>query len=456
MRNKLLRLGFLAKLFFFSLWALRLILFVGIPGAVIAIAGKIVDYGSLEPFLVVGGITLAAGSVCIYVGVVLLMFPAQLISFVSSRQYGVLPYIRHYLAVLFVCMLSILQVVACCILVFGIKREHAMHPSLIVAIMLIASFMVILFFVRLGSMQFFYFFVLPALGWYLVPKLKLMSSSVLAVILVCLWATFLGWWFSWHPKKYHKNLIVMNPSELNKQSLSFCWGLYSRGAVPQNLESGILFGQFGNSFYQVRMFLITLVVTGSVFALMFMLSPHDFSTGLMIGVKIGIGIQVIQVGYNYSLAVFKNINKYWLYFSLERMQLFNAVERKVAVFYLKNLIAITSIIWVISFFIPNYLPLENIVFYVLVSLFITPFTLYMAFIIYAKWRGNSKVFNWINGIAMMLILGACFLGLNFFGHISDYLIYILIIILASLAVILVMRQYAKRLWQQVDLVRVAI
>ena len=458
MLNHLLRLGFLIKLFFFSLWAARLILFMGVPGAVIAIAAIGIDYGSWKPLFVVGGITLAAGSVIIYVAIALLMFPTQLISVISSRQYGLLPYIRHYLVTLITCVLLLLQLIAYCILVFGLNSDHVVHFSLIVAIMLLINFVLILSFVCLGSAQFLYFFALPILDWCLVPQLKLMPDLALGAILVCLWVAFLSWWFSWYPKKYHKNLISMKPGELNKQYVLFFGGIYCRGAVPQNLESGILFGNFGSSFYQVRMFMITLVFTGFIFLVLSILPLYDFGSGLMVGIRVGIAIQIIQVGYNYSPLIFRNINKFWLYFSLEREQLFSAIERVVTVFYLKNLIAITAVMTAISFFIPNnYLTLKIIILSMFTSLIITAVTLYMVFIVYAKWRGNIKVFHWISGITMMILFGACFLGLEFFKYneITNYIGYILTITSMCLSLVLVMRQYAKRLWQQVDLVRVA-
>src|SRR4051812_33309860 len=131
MANHLSRLGILAKLFFFSPWAARLLLFIGIPGAVSAIVGKAIDCGRWEPLFVVGGSALAIGSVVIYISVVLLMFPVQLISVISSRQYGLLPYLRHYLAALIVCVLSLLQIIAYCVLKFGLKSD-VLHFSLIV------------------------------------------------------------------------------------------------------------------------------------------------------------------------------------------------------------------------------------------------------------------------------------------------------------------------------------
>jgi len=458
MLNHLLRLGFLIELFFFSRWAARLILFIGIPGALIAIAGNVINYESWKPLFVVGGTTFAAGSVIIYIVVVLLMFPTQLISVISSRQYGLLPYIRSYLAVLIVCVLLLLQVVAYCILAFGLSSDHVMHFSLIVAIMLIINFVLILAFVCLGSIQFLCFFALPVLGWQLVPLLKLLPDLALSAILVCLWITFLSWWFSWHPKKYYKNLIAMNPGELNKQYLSIFGGIYSRGAVPQDLASGILFGNFGGRFYQARMFMFTLVFAGIIFSVLPMLSSYDFGSNLMIGFRIGIALQIIQIGYNYLPPLFKNINKFWLYFSLERIHLFGAIERVVAILFLKNLVAITGVMAVISFLFPNnYLTLKVIMLSVLASLVVTAVTLYMVFIVYAKWRGDIKAFHWISGITMIIFAGMCFLGLEFFKYnaIKNYVVYFLTIIPVCLVLILVMRQYAKRLWRQVDLVRVA-
>ena len=458
MANHLLRLGVLAKLFFFSLWAARLLLVVGVPSAVMLFSGKIIDYASWEPFFVIVSGALALGSISVYIVVVLLMFPAQLVSVISSRQYGLLPHIRHYLATLIACVFLFLQFVACCILIFVIKSNNVFYLSLLVAILLIASFIVMLSFTRLGHFQFLYFFAVPVLGLYLVPLLKMLPAIALLIILVCVWAMFLGWWFSWHPKKYHQNLIMMRPGELNKHELSFFGHIYSYGNIPQNLELGILFGKFGSSFYQVRMFIIAIVFTGFIIVVMFMLSSRDFNNGLMAGIRVGIAIQIIQIGYNYSLAVFKNINKCWLYFSLERAQLFNAVEQKLAVLYLKDLVAITFIISGGSFFIQDdYLPMKNIPLYLLASLLVTAISFYMVFIVYAKWRGNVKVFYWVNGITMVLLLGSCFLGFEFFAHESAaiYVGYILAVTLVCSGFILVMRQYAKRLWQQVDLVRVA-
>ncbi len=458
MVNHLLRLGFLARFFFFSPWAARLLLLMGLFGAVAFVIGKAIDCGSWEPLFVVGGVTLVVGAITIYVAVVLFMFPAQLMSFVSSRQYGLLPYVRHYLAALIVCVLLILQIVAYCILMLGFKSDHAIHYSLVFAIMLIIGFVVILSFVSLGSFQFLFFFIVPAINFYLIPHLNVMHDLVLSTILVCLWAVFLGWWFSWHPKKYYKNLIAMNPGELNKQYVSAGGAFFSRGAVPQNLESGILFGLFGHTFYQVKMFLAALLFMGSIFALLFILFPRDLGKSLMTGVTIGVAIQIIQIGYNYSLALFKNINKFWLYYSLERTQLFNTIERKVAVLYLQNFIIITLIILTLSFFISiDYLHPKNVALFALASLLITPFTLYMVFIVYGKWRGSIKVFHWANGVAMMVLLGMCFLGIEFFAYneIGKYVSHLLAIVLAFTGLLLVMRQYAKRLWQQVDLVRVA-
>lgn len=458
MANHLLRLGVLTKLFFFSFWAARLLVFVGIPGAVIGITAKTIGMGRWEPFFVIGGAVLAVGTVGLYLTLVLMMFPAQLMSVVSSRQYGLLPNIRKYLAALMICTLVILQIVAICILAFGIKSDHLLQFSLIAAIMLIVSLLVMISAVQLKTMQFLYLFALPLLGWYLVPLLKLLSELALSGILIFTWVAFLSWWFGWHPKKYYKNLIGIS-AELNKQNLSFCGGIYSLGAVPQNLGAGILFGQFGNNFYPVRLFLTALIFTGSVFLLMFLLAPHGMGDGLMVGIRVGLAIQIIQIGYHYSLAVFKNINKFWLYFPLERTQLFHSIERLVSIFYLKNLVAITSIILAVSLLLPDkYLSLSNIVLYVLDSLLVTPISLYMVFISYAKWHGNIKIFHWINGVVMILLMGACFMGVEFASHneITHYLGYLIIIVLLFVSVILIMRRYARRLWLQVDLVRVAV
>jgi|GEM_PF-7119490 len=260
MVNHLSRIGILAQFFFYQRILVLLVLFVGLPAGLLCVSAKFIHMGDWEPFFVIGGLALSAGSVMIYLGLVLLMFPSQLITLVSSRQYGQLPYIRQYLAGLMVCVLLLLQSVSFFILKFGINVEDIVHPSLIVAIMLIVGLVVIISFVQLGTMQFIYFFALPAIGWYLVPLLKLMSDFTLAVTLLLIWGAFLSWWFSWHPKKHHKNVFVMNPKELNQQTMSSCWGLYYRGAVPENLMAGILFGQFGNSFYQIRLMLITVLV----------------------------------------------------------------------------------------------------------------------------------------------------------------------------------------------------
>jgi hypothetical protein len=455
MANHLSRLGVLARLFLFPFWAVRIFLFVVIPSAAIAFSGKVFDYGTWEPF-VWGSSAIAGGTIVMYIMIVLMRLPAQLISVVSSRQYGLLPYIRHYLAVFTTCVLLFLQIIACCILVFGLKSNHVMHSSVIVAIILIVGVIVMLSFLRLGPFQFFYFLALPFLSVYLAPQLNLMADLTLIVILGGLWVAFLTWWFNWHPKKYHKSLIGMPISELNKQESFFLGQTYFFGAVPQSLESGVLFGKFGSSFYQARMLIIGLLLTTFIAVLIQTLFSYDVKSVLMHVIRIIIAFQIIPIGYSYSVVLFRNINKFWLYFSLERTLLFNAIERNVAVFYLKNLTAITFIISALSFLIlDDHLFLKDIALFVLASLLVTTTTLYMVLIVYAKWRGSIKAFHWVNGVTMTLLFGFCFLGFEFFAHneITEYVGYLLTIIIACSGLIL-MRQYAKRLWQQVDLVRV--
>jgi hypothetical protein len=459
MANHLLRLGILAKFILYQRVLMLLILFVGIPAGFLCASAKYIHMGDWEPFFVIGGLALSAGSVMIYLGLVILMFPSQLITLASSRQYGQLPYIRQYLAGLMVCVLLLLQSASFFILKFGIHAKDIVHPSLIVAIMLIVGLVVIISFVQLRSMEFFYFFALPAIGWYLVPLLKLMPDFTLAVILLLIWGAFLSWWFSWHPKKYHQNLFVMNPAELNQQTMNSCWGLYYRGAVPENLMAGILFGQFGNSFYQIRLMLITLGFMGAVFGLVILLSPRDISEGVLIGLRLGIAMQIVSIGYNYSFVLFKNVNKLWLYFNLDRKQLLQTIERTVWRLYFKNLVAIAGIAALVSYVIPEkFLPLSVVGFSVLLSLLVTAIALYMVFIIYAKWRGNIKIFHWINGIWVVFIMGAGFLWLklNEQKEFADYSVQLLVTVLLLLGVVVLMRSYAVRLWQKVDLVRVAI
>ncbi|RYY76969.1 MAG: hypothetical protein EOO52_05620 [Gammaproteobacteria bacterium] len=459
MANHLSQLGVLARLFFVSLLAVRICLFVVAPSTVIALSGKVFDYGTWEPFFVWGSSAIAGGTIVVYIMIVIIMFPAQLISVVSSRQYGLLPYIRHYLTALIVCVLLFLQVVAYCILVFGLKSDHVTHYSLIVAIMLILGLIVMLSFTRLGPFQFFYFFTLPVLSFYLGPQLNLMADPTLVAILGGLWVAFLTWWFNWHPKKYHKSLIGISTADLNKQD-SFFWGRAKFfGAVPHSLESGVLFGKFGSSFYQTRMLIIGLPLAAFIPVLIHIFFSYNVKNTLMPVIKIAIAIQIIPVGFNYSLILFKNINKFWLYFSLERIQLFNTIERNVAVFYLKNLTAITLIISTLSFFIlDDFLRLKDIALLVLASLLVTATTLYTVLIAYVKWRGSVKAFHWVNAITMTFLFCLCFLGLEFFAHneLTNYLGYLLTIIMTCSIFIVLMRQYAKRLWQRVDLVRVAV
>lgn len=458
MANHLLRLGLLAKFFFYQRVLMLLILYVGIPAGLLCVSAKFMHMGDWEPFFVIGGLALSAGTVMIYLGLVILMFPSQLITLASSRQYGQLPYIRQYLAGLMVCVLLLLQSASFFILKFGIHAEDIVHPSLIVAIMLIVSLVVTMSFVQLGAMQFLYFFALPAIGWYLVPQLKLLPNLALAVILLLIWSAFLAWWFSWHPKKYQKNLFIMSPTELNQQTMNSCWGLYYRGAVPDSLTAGLLFGHFGKSFYQIRLMLTTLVFTGAIFALVILLSPRDISDGVLVGVRIGVAMQIVQIGYNYSFVLFKNINKIWLYFNFDRQQILHVIEKTVWSLYFKNLVVIAAIAVLVSYVIPDkFLPLSVVGLSVLLSLLVTAIALYTVFIVYAKWRGNIKVFHWVNGITMVLILGAGFLWLKFNDQkgFADYPVQFFVMLLLLMGVVILMRNYAVRLWQTVDLVRVA-
>lgn len=459
MAKHLLRFGILAKFFFYHRALVLLIVFVGIPGGLLCASAKFIHMGEWEPFFVVGGLALSAGSVIIYLTMILMMLPAQLLTFASSRQYGLLPHIRRYLAGVMVFVLLLLQLVSFLILRFVAHAEDIAHSSLTVAIMLIVGMMVIISFVRLGSMQFFYFFALPALSWYLIPRLNLMPNLVLSIILLVVWCGFLGWWFSWHPKKYHKNLLVLSPTEWNQQNMNFCWGLYSRGAVPESLTAGLLFGHFGNRFYQIRMMLTTLGLSGAIFALVVLFLPRDVSDGLMVGVRIGIAMQIVQIGYNYSFVLFKNINRVWLHYNLDREQILFSLEKTVWTLYLKNLVVIASISALVSFVIPEkILPISLVGLSVMLSVLVTAIALYTVFIVYAKWRGNLKIFHWVNGISLVLIMGAGFLWLKYSDQkeLTDYLVQLFAIVLLLLGVVVLMRNYAVRLWQKVDLVRVAV
>ena len=109
MVNQLLRLVILAKFFIYHRALMLLILFVGIPAGLLCVSAKFIHMGDWEPFFVVGGLALSAGSVIIYLTMILMMLPSQLLAFASSRQYGLLPNIRQYLAALMVLAVLLLQ-----------------------------------------------------------------------------------------------------------------------------------------------------------------------------------------------------------------------------------------------------------------------------------------------------------------------------------------------------------
>jgi|GEM_PF-4618143 len=197
---------------------------------------------------------------------------------------------------------------------------------------------------------------------------------------------------------------------------------------------------------------------GAIFGLVILLSPRDISEGVYLGLRLGIAMQIVQIGYNYAFVLFKNTNKFWLYFNLDRKQLLQAIEKAVWRLYFKNLVAIGVIAALVSYVIPEkFLPLSVVGLSVLLSLLVTAITLYMVFIVYAKWRGNIKIFHWINGICMVFILGGGFLWLKFNDQkeFSDYPVQFVVMVFLLVGVVLLMRNYAVRLWDRVDLVRVA-
>lgn len=460
MANHLLRLGILAKLFFYhSSWELWMAFVGGAAGLLLALT-KLIDMGDWEPFFVVAGSALFGGTLMIYLLISLMMFPAQILAFASSRQYGRLPHIRRYLACLMVVFLLLLQLLVFLFLKYDHRVDGAVQLSLIVAIMLVISLgMALISFADLDSMQVLYFFALPVLGWFLVPQLKLLPNTALVIMLLVVWSVFLVWWFSWHPKKYQKNPFVMNSGDFQKH-IDLHWSFYTRTSVPDSLVAGLLFGQMGHGFYMARLILSILVVPWIIVVPIMLFVSHNIGAGFMFGLKLGAVGQIVLLGSNYSMALFKNIHKAWLCVYLERQHLLPAIEKIVWSLYFKNIVVVAFIAGFAAVFVPEFfLPLAIVIMAVALSLLITATTLYTVFITYAKWPGNLKVFYWLTGISTVPIvaLGAGFMWLKLNSQIEfvDYPVQFLVSVLLLVCVVLLMRNYVVRLWQKVDLVRVA-
>jgi hypothetical protein len=451
MVNHLWRILVIGHSLFLSLRVARILLYVGLG---VEIVGAITAYFGFAKWIFIIGLPLLS----VYWVAVIFMLPSQLVAFVSSRQYVLLPNIRGYLS-LWICISMLLSLVAAsCFVIFIKEGADPIRDIALIALAMGLCFSVMVVFVQLGAMQMLYWPVLMIGGRILYPVFLAMPAPVTIVMAIVVWIVFFIWWSRWQPKKYLKSIYTENPqnmSQLQSPMLSILHTIFP-SRLPKNIAAGILFGQYGARFYQVKIYLVSIVFLGLILGLVSQFDPRGGEGGFNISFHFAIAFGIIQIGYVYVQMLFKNIHKLWLYYGNPRLAFFFDLERLIASLYLPNMLIITAVAFFLTFFLsPTFLTLGNLFAYIALSLFVTAFSLYLALMIYAKWSSNI-VYQWINGILMTVFMGGTFAALSFMENKELHDLVQIAIATGVVAIVLlgVMRAKAKKMWRHVNFVRV--
>lgn len=406
---------------------------------------------------VVGGIVL---------GFVLIMntiaLPYQLLSMASSKQIGFLPGVRHASFLLF-SLMSLCVSIGITLLV-SIKNNYvAIHEfwaiSLLVSAVLISLVVIGQKYPGAQFIVFMGFWALSRVYNYVVE----FHLGILLVSNFVVWLAFYRHWINWRPKIFHPNMYGMSREQLidyhrNRISQSNYFGWFERfdsikgGTLVGSLLLGRADGWISEFKSLLGVFVVVLVFVGY-----FLLSPErPWGNRFFEVCSINICMIYFLVANGLSIKLLRNMSNAWMYFDGGREILFRVMEKiyygSLAVSYLLVFLLHAGI---------THLMLDGNIYGELVwvtavfSLTVSVAVYYLNIFVYHKTKGS---FRWVSGVSVLIMVALIICVATYSLEWSEYKTQIInmfyVLVAVSLPLIFILRNWVKKQWISVDLVRV--
>ena len=438
------------------MFPLRVTRWIMLGTLLLAMLGGLLFWWIEQPVVLIISVAIASAIVIM----INMMVPAQMLSLASSKQLFWIPGLRRKTFLILFGLYNVSGVLVSLLFTFRFNAVPFV-AGFGVAFIFVAFIAVLMLMASVYFQGYQPFIAVLVWGLYFIAEQLLLVNPLISFVLGGLiWSMLYLWWTRWVPQKYFLNHMAISPAKLYETKAQQTGVVQSLGywmsSAPRSLCGTILSGVSDGFKARLKSELGQLAVVlfmVLIFSYFFRDVPKD---GLLKMVPFMVLTFMVARNAQIQLLYYRNLHRVWMFYGGSRISLFHYVEKQYALNVGFAYGALMLVMLIVNTQLgSNTVPMSLLIFGVVTGVLFTVQLFYLGWIIYQKTNASLVWFGWLtNIIAALFLMLVALLDLVLMPNITQNPHYYEVVLSLMLAVLLMLRYWARNCWRRINFCRV--